>query len=156
MESTRIHLIRHGEVEGHAEKRYNGQNDVALTPKGEAQYGMLSMRLQKKPFTAVYSSDLSRCKYGAELIGAAHQLQPTYDPALRELDLGDWEGRTWDELQASYPDEWISRLQNIVHHQISNGESVQDMADRVISLSDGKIATERAIDHKIRPDELIW
>ena len=36
MTRTRIYLVRHGQVEGFEEKRYNGQGDVRLTPEGEA------------------------------------------------------------------------------------------------------------------------
>ena len=71
MQRTRIYLIRHGQVAGFEEKRYNGHADVPLTAEGEAQFGLLQLRLQKKEFSAVYSSDLSRCQIGARLLAAA-------------------------------------------------------------------------------------
>ena len=48
MQRTRIYLIRHGQVAGYEEKRYNGHADVPLTPEGEAQFGLLQLRLKKK------------------------------------------------------------------------------------------------------------
>src|SRR6056297_2999050 len=76
MNPTRIYLLRHGQVKGHEEKRYNGHRDVGLTAEGEAQYGMLQLRLRKKPIAAVYTSDLSRCLTGATLIASSHGLKP--------------------------------------------------------------------------------
>jgi len=131
MQSTRVYLIRHGQVQGHEEKRYNGQNDVGLTPKGEAQYGLLRERLAGKPLAAIYCSDLQRCRWGAELIAAPHELTPVCLPELRELHIGDWEGMTWADIQARFPVEWQARLDDLVNYRVSGGESLREMADRV-------------------------
>lgn len=128
---TRIYLARHGQVVGYEEKRYNGHADVLLTPEGEAQFGMLKLRLQKKELTAVYSSDLTRCREGANLIANSHQLPVQLVPELRELHVGDWEGQTWQQLQASYPQAWQDRLNDIVNYRVPNGESLLDLAGRV-------------------------
>lgn len=131
MTRTRIYLVRHGQVEGFEEKRYNGQADVRLTTEGEAQFGLLQMRLQKKTLRAVYSSDLSRCLEGARRLAGTFGLEPVPRPELRELHIGDWEGMTWQELQAAYPEQWQARLDDIVHYRVPGGESLFDMAGRV-------------------------
>lgn len=131
MTRTRIYLVRHGQVVGHEEKRYNGQGDVHLTAEGEAQFGLLKLRLQKKELVAVYSSDLTRCREGANIIAYSHQLSAVLVPELRELHIGDWEGQTWQELQANYPQQWQARLADIVNYRVPNGESLLDMATRV-------------------------
>jgi len=134
MKATRIYLVRHGQVEGHEEKRYNGQADVALNPQGQGQYGLLQMRLQKKNISAVYSSDLKRCVEGAQLLAASHGLVPELREELRELHIGDWEGMTWQELQQQYPEQWQARLDDIVHYQVPGGESLAAMSARVIPV----------------------
>jgi alpha-ribazole phosphatase/probable phosphoglycerate mutase len=63
------------------------------------------MRLRKKTLHAVYSSDLSRCMEGARLLASTFGLEPVAMPELRELHIGDWEGKTWQELQATYPEQ---------------------------------------------------
>lgn len=131
MSHTRIYLVRHGQVEGFENKRYNGQGDVPLTDQGQAQFEMLRMRLEKKEIAAVYSSDLSRCSIGARVLAAPFGHEPLLRPELRELHIGDWEGRTWQELQAHYPDQWKARLQDIVHYRVPGGESLFDMSRRV-------------------------
>lgn len=137
MQRTRIYLLRHGQVAGYEEKRYNGQADVPLTAEGEAQFGLLQLRLQKKAISAVYSSDLSRCQRGAKLIAASHDLEVTVDVQLRELNIGAWEGKTWNELQAEFPQEWQARLANIVNYQVPQGESLADLAARVYPVIAG-------------------
>jgi len=131
MTRTRIYLVRHGQVEGFEEKRYNGQGDVLLTPEGTAQFGLLQMRLQKKAIRAVYSSDLSRCRDGASMLARPFGLMPEAKPELRELHIGEWEGKTWQELQSTYPEQWQARLDDIVHYRVPGGESLLDMAERV-------------------------
>ncbi len=131
MTRTRLYLVRHGQVEGHEEKRYNGQADVPLTQEGLAQFGLLQLRMKKKNLTAVYSSDLSRCVQGAQMLASGRDLEIQTVPALRELHIGDWEGKTWEELQASYPDEWQARLADIVNYRVPNGESLVDLAARI-------------------------
>jgi len=132
MKLTRIYLIRHGEVKGHEEKRYNGQNDVELTPRGEAQFGLLKARLEKKPLSALYASDLQRCRSGADLICQARDFAPVILKQVRELNIGRWEGMTWADIQSRYPQEWEARLQDLTHYQVPRGESLQQLADRVL------------------------
>jgi alpha-ribazole phosphatase/probable phosphoglycerate mutase len=141
MTRTRIYLVRHGQVEGFEEKRYNGQADVRLTPEGEAQFGLLQMRLRKKTIHAVYSSDLSRCLEGARLLARPFGLEPVAKPELRELHIGDWEGKTWQELQATYPEQWQARLDDIVRYRVPGGESLLDLAERVRPTIAGIVAT---------------
>lgn len=131
MRPTRIYLIRHGQVVGHEERRYNGQVNVSLTKVGERQSAQLCDCLLHVELDAVYSSDLDRSRYCAELIAKAHGLSATTDVALRELHVGEWEGRTWSELQQSYPEDWQARLQDLVNFQVPGGESLQNAADRI-------------------------
>ena len=131
MHRTRLYLVRHGQVEGHKEKRYNGQTNVPLTQLGREESGRICDSLVDIHLDAVYSSDLDRSRYCAELVAAAHNLTVSTCESLRELHFGKWEGRTWVELQETYPEDWQSRLQNLVGFQVPGGESLQNAADRV-------------------------
>jgi alpha-ribazole phosphatase len=140
---TRIYLVRHGQVEGANEKRYNGQSDVRLTSLGLTQFETLQKRLEGKPIAAVYSSDLSRCLDGARIIAKPHNLEPVALRALRELDIGHWQGKTWEELERSYPDEWQARLNDIVHYRVSGAENLLDVRDRVCPVFDDLLGRHR-------------
>jgi alpha-ribazole phosphatase/probable phosphoglycerate mutase len=131
MEPTRLHLLRHGQVEGYQEKRYNGHADVALTDLGREQYRRLQSLLENRPLSAIFCSDLKRCVWGAELVGRAHGLIPEQNPLLRELNIGEWEGKTWQQLMADHPEEWQARLNDLVNYRVRGGESLLQMAERV-------------------------
>jgi alpha-ribazole phosphatase/probable phosphoglycerate mutase len=131
MKRTRLHLIRHGEVEGAEEKRYNGQSDVGLTAKGVAQIGFLQLRIKKFPVTAVYCSDLTRCVEGATMLATGYELQPVANKQLREIDAGDWQGMTWDEILKQDPKLWKKRLDDIVNVPFPNGENLLGVAKRI-------------------------
>ena len=131
MQRTRFYLVRHGQVEGYQEKRYNGQSNVALTELGQEQSDRVSACLSATALDAVYSSDLGRSRYCAGLIAEGHGLAVVAEQALREINFGDWEGRTWVELQKAYPQDWQRRLQDLTNYQVPGGESLQQAADRI-------------------------
>jgi len=133
-ERSRIYLIRHGEVEGAGTPRYNGHADVSLSAGGIAQYNRMRERLANMGISACYSSDLSRCSIGAGIICSGLGLEPLLMRDLRELDIGIWEGKTWDELRKEYPREWQARIDDIVNYRVPGGECLMDLHERVIPV----------------------
>ncbi|MDD5284470.1 MAG: alpha-ribazole phosphatase [Desulfuromonadaceae bacterium] len=131
---TRIYLIRHGQVAGYDQPRYNGQADVALTDVGVEQYHMLKERLLDAGISACYSSDLSRCTTGAEIICRKFGIEPVARRELRELNIGVWEGLTWLEIKAKWPEEWRARLADLVNYRVPEGERMLDVEARVIPV----------------------
>jgi alpha-ribazole phosphatase len=129
---TRIYLIRHGEIAGSGEFRYNGQADVPLTPKGFDQYRTLAERLKDAPVSACYTSDLSRCMEGAEILCRNREIEPQAKSALRELSFGHWEGMTWKELAEKFPEQWKTRMNDFVDFRAPGGENLIDLRDRVL------------------------
>lgn len=132
--ATRIYLIRHGQVEGHDQPRYNGQTDVGLTDVGLEQYHVLKERLAGKPLSACYTSDLSRCAIGADIICGQFGIEPVKRPELRELNIGDWEGLTWKEIAQRWPMEWQARLNDLVNYRVPRGENLLDVETRVMPV----------------------
>ncbi|KAA0893414.1 alpha-ribazole phosphatase [Oryzomonas rubra] len=132
--ATRIYLIRHGQVEGHDQPRYNGQTDVGLTDVGLEQYHVLKERLAGKPLSACYTSDLSRCAIGADIICGQFGIEPVKRPELRELNIGVWEGLTWKEIAQRWPMEWQARLNDLVNYRVPRGENLLDVEARVMPV----------------------
>jgi len=130
MHKTRIHLIRHGEVEGST--RYNGQRDVALTPRGVEQYHELKPRLDPDSISACYTSDLSRTVYGGKILGSYLGIEPVKVPEFRELNCGAWQGLTAAEVQETRPEEWAARMADLLHFRAPGGESLGELAARVL------------------------
>lgn len=134
--ATRIHLIRHGQVAGHDQPRYNGQADVGLTELGIRQYRRLQEHLADRPITACYTSDLTRCVVGAEIISARFDIAPVRRRELRELNIGIWEGLAWDEITQQWPEEWQARLADLVNYRVPGGENLLDLEARVMPVID--------------------
>jgi len=131
---TRIYLIRHGQVAGFDQARYNGQTDVALTDLGVEQYHLIKERLAETKISACYSSDLSRCAIGAEIICGQFGIEPVKRSELRELNVGVWEGMTWQEIQSRWPEQWQARLADLVNYRIPQGENPLDVEARLMPV----------------------
>ena len=131
---TRIHLIRHGQVEGFDQPRYNGQADVALTDVGIEQYHVLKERLAGSPISACYTSDLGRCVAGAGIICRDFNIEPVFRRELRELNIGIWEGLTWKTIKERWPTEWQARLNDLVNYRVPEGENLLDVQARVMPV----------------------
>ncbi len=105
--STRVVLVRHGETELTAQRRYSGRGDVPLSATGQAQAAATGARLSTvvKGASAVVTSPLSRCTATAEAIAAALGGIPVrVEPDLIECDFGEWEGLTYADIRARWPD----------------------------------------------------
>ena len=103
---TRIFLVRHGLTEWNATRRAQGQADVALNDEGRAEALVAAERLAHLEVVAVYSSDLERALDTARPIAAHHGLEVEVDPALREIDQGEWTGLHVDEIARRWPGSW--------------------------------------------------
>jgi alpha-ribazole phosphatase len=132
--ATRIYLIRHGQVEGFDQPRYNGQADVALTDVGVEQYHQLKDRLADARISACYASDLGRCVAGAGIICQKFGIDPVFRRELRELNIGIWEGLTWTEIKERWPEEWQARLNDLVNYRVPQGENILDVEGRVMPV----------------------
>lgn len=140
---TRVYLIRHGQVAGFDQPRYNGHNDVALTDYGVGQYHDLKERLSAKKIAACYSSDLSRCTIGAGIICKPISIKPILNSKLRELNIGIWEGLTWQDIQARWPEQWQARLADLVNYRVPQGENLLDVAARVMPVMEEIVERHR-------------
>ena len=98
-----LHLVRHGQTVWHAENRYAGSSDVALTATGHEQAGVLARWAAGAELALVASSDLSRAVETAAQVAATAGLPHRVDPRLREVDFGRGEGLTRAEMAERFP-----------------------------------------------------
>lgn len=107
-DSMKLYLVRHGASTGNTPGNLIGHSDHELTEAGVAQARAVAARLGPLGPLPVYCSDLPRARQTAEAIagvwgghsleGSAPAVRIHPDPRLREIDLGDYEGRSWGEL----------------------------------------------------------
>ena len=128
---SRLLLVRHGNTELNSAQRYWGQTDVELSAAGLGQAERLRDRLAKEKIDAIYSSDLQRASMTAKIIASRHQLDVITCAELREVNFGDVEGLTFDEISQLYPEVtkmWAERNPRL---QYPGGESVDEFNKRV-------------------------
>jgi alpha-ribazole phosphatase/probable phosphoglycerate mutase len=130
--ATTLYLIRHGETEGAEERRYKGSLDVPLSADGKRRMAAVGMRLANVRFDAIYASPLSRALKSAELVAAPQGIAPTVVEPLRERNFGRWEGLTFDECRAGFPDEFNAWFQKPLTSSPVGGESTLDVRARVV------------------------
>jgi broad specificity phosphatase PhoE len=121
-------LIRHGATEWSESGRHTGKTDVPLSDEGRRGAERLRERLAAYDFTLVLTSPLGRARETAELAGFGDVAQ--VEPDLRELDYGDYEGITTDEIRLERPG-W-----SVWRDGSPGGETpdqAADRADRVIA-----------------------
>jgi broad specificity phosphatase PhoE len=105
-------IIRHGESEWNREGRWQGWEDIALTPRGidQARARGVALLVAGHRFAAVHTSDLSRAARTAEVLAEALGIPAALPEAdLRERFGGAWQGRTSREIDEGWPgvrDAW--------------------------------------------------
>ncbi|MDO0823400.1 alpha-ribazole phosphatase [Desulfosporosinus nitroreducens] len=126
-----IYLVRHGDIGLEKEKRFIGQSDLPLSTLGREQAILLKKIFSRVPIDNIYCSDLLRAQQTAEIIASAHPIIPTTCAELRELHMGVWEGKSFAEIKAKYPEEFKERGKDIVNYRPPKGESFSDCYGRV-------------------------
>ncbi len=105
----RLLLARHGTTDWNARNVWQGHKDVPLNDLGRQQAHALAERLSREPIDALWTSDLSRARETAEIVGVRLGLTPHVTEGLREIHLGTWEGLSFPEIQEREP-EAVARL----------------------------------------------
>ncbi len=99
MKTFKIHLIRHGLTDGNLKQQYIGITDLPLTIAGVAQLKQLKSEMDYPKVDKVYSSPMLRCRQTANILYPAKDIQLV--DKLREIDFGEFEGKTANELEAN-------------------------------------------------------
>ena len=130
--SLTLHLLRHGATKGETPWRFLGQRDLPLSAEGRAQAGAWRSALSATSFSHAVCSDLSRCRETAAIAldGRTAQAEPL--SALREIDLGAFDGLSREEVAARFPGLYEARGRDMANFRPPGGESFADLAARTV------------------------
>ncbi|WP_242661377.1 histidine phosphatase family protein [Alkaliphilus metalliredigens] len=98
-----LYIVRHGETEWNTQRRMQGWQDSNLTERGIEDARALHDHLIKVEFDSIYASPSSRAFKTAELIKGERKLKIIKDDNIREIGLGNWEGKTTEEIEQMDP-----------------------------------------------------
>jgi len=103
--NTTITLIRHGETSWNVLGKFQGCNDIELTDEGRQQAKCLAKRIGNN-FDNIYASPLKRARETAEIISKNSNMTVGNAVDLREINFGEWEGLTSQEIEANYSEKF--------------------------------------------------
>ena len=129
---SRLLLARHGQSVSNAVRRFQGVQDVPLSELGQRQARALALAVRHRPLAAVYSSPLERARRTAEIAAAEVGVPVTCLDDLRELSLGEWEGRTVEEIRALPGDPYAHWVRDPLTCLPPGGEPLTAVQRRVV------------------------
>lgn len=125
----RLLLARHGQTEGNVQERYQGRTDVELNEVGLQQADRLARRLSSEKIDCIYSSDLKRAMQTAERVASAHNLTVNPRKELRELDVGEFEGKRLEEIVEDHGP--LEEMWSEGEWRAPGGETLSELSERV-------------------------
>jgi broad specificity phosphatase PhoE len=130
---VQIVLVRHGATDWNLEHRCQGSSDRDLSEVGVSQAEAIAALLRHESVHAIYSSDLKRARRTAEVISQPHNLPVIIEEKIRELDHGELEGLTFNEIRQNFG-EFLTRWRTEpAELQVPGGEKLSDVAERAWS-----------------------
>jgi broad specificity phosphatase PhoE len=123
--------VRHGRTAWNAARRFQGQTDIPLDDEGLAQAQALAAHLRDEHFDLALASDLTRARTTAETILGDREIALELTPEFREMHFGLWEGLTWDEIVARWPQLDAAGEKAPMYYTAEGGESWAGLCARV-------------------------
>jgi broad specificity phosphatase PhoE len=129
----RLILIRHGQTDHNLNRIALGRADVPLNERGRRQARAVAASIVTRP-DALYSSPLVRCRETAAAIARGTSATVTLDDRLIEMDVGEMEHLTREELRERYPDFlrlWLSGdASDVADARMPGGETLREVQER--------------------------
>jgi alpha-ribazole phosphatase len=129
--TSRIWLVRHGEPAGVRGRCY-GKLDIGLSAAGRTQMERAAECLKAESFEAIYASPRVRTMESARIVAGFHDCDCHEDAGLCEIDFGEFEGLTYDEIAVHYPAIYRQWMESPTEVQFPHGESFATMRVRVL------------------------
>lgn len=124
-------LTRHGHTTRSEPESYLGQRiEAPLTERGRADAARLAQRLRGVPVARIIASPLERAADTAAIL-AGESLPVETDDRLKELDYGAWEGKTVEQIEREFADEYRRYDADPSSYHVGGGESGADVAERL-------------------------
>ncbi len=126
-----IYLLRHGQTEENRKGSYYGNLDISLNEIGITQGNKAKDFFDDIKLDRVYVSDKKRTLEMAKLVLGQQEIGIIQDNRINETDFGDFEGKTYEEIKVSYPQQCICWQNNWKEFVPPNGESYIKLCERV-------------------------
>jgi broad specificity phosphatase PhoE len=131
---TRLYLVRHGDtIDELTKKVYKGTIDIPLSSAGTARMKGTARYMSQAGLRAVYTSELSRSIESGRIIAAPHSLDLCVNGAFNEICFGEWEGKSFSEIQEAYPELFARWLGDPLQNTPPDGEPLIAAQERIVT-----------------------
>lgn len=147
---TTLYLIRHGATKQNEARPVILQGcgiDGPLSAMGRSQAAHVARILSRFPLSRVVASPMLRARQTATAIAEPHQLPVETVDALHEVDVGAWEGRSWDQIMREDADAYASFMEDPATVPYYGGETYNEVLQRTKPVLLDLLAGHR--DHSI-------
>jgi probable phosphoglycerate mutase len=131
----KLYFIRHGQTDWNAQRKIQGSCDIELNNTGVMQAKELGNKLlaNNYKFSKIYSSQQKRAIQTAETLSRVTSIEYESIAGLEEINLGVWEGLSWDEVQERYPSEYEVWSTKRRYMKPPEGETYDEMLQRALT-----------------------
>jgi broad specificity phosphatase PhoE len=137
---TTLYLMRHGEVDEEYHRKFGGTIDMELSPVGRHQALVLGQYVKRFSFDRLYASPMKRALATADPVGREQDLNADVVVGLREIDFGEWTGKTWTQVAEEYQINVFKWLDELEAGRVKGAELGADFRARVGAATDEIIA----------------
>ncbi len=128
--TLKLYFLRHGETTSSQTGTYCGKLDIALTPQGVQMAEDFANAYRDFPWKAIFSSPMQRTIATAKPLCALLGLEMQLRDGLKEIQYGEWEGKTADEVNQEYHDDYVRWLADPGWNPPTGGEKGIEIARR--------------------------
>ncbi len=133
-----IYLTRHGETDWNRKKIIQGwASSAPLNQTGRMQAHTIARYFDGKHLSYVVTSPIERAYQTARIIAHINKTKLFTDKNFKEIDYGNWSGKTGNEVKKLYPDEWKQFVSDPENFHFQKGEAIKKFYERTISGIEG-------------------
>ncbi len=133
VDCRRLFLFRHPELDGAHQNRATGSGPAELSRRGRAQVLDWIRWLEEIPIEAVFTGPQPQCREPAQGIALPRELEPIVDDRLRDQNMGEWQGKVWEELLQTDGERVRTFFREFGEAKATGGESLGEAVERVLA-----------------------
>jgi len=132
--SLKLYLLRHGETTYSQTGGFCGNLDPDLTPEGHEMAAAFAGAYRDLPWQGIYVSPMRRTLATAKPLCEAIAMEPQVRPGLKELDYGQWEGKTHKQVREESAEDYVRWLTEPAWNPPTGGETSTEIANRALPV----------------------
>ena len=126
----RLILVRHGATDWNQQRRIQGLSNLGLNEIGRGQAEALARALKDVKIDAIYTSPLRRAQETARAISCFHQVEVVTIDGLKELDVGEVDGLTYEEMRIRHSEFFTKWMADFTSVRLPGGGTVPELRDQ--------------------------